>query len=71
VDCSRLGETELCIICVVVPQLDILKCNYNSLNDLCLVCRVDSIEKLRGKLPSLRAELKDDRKFSFFRSNCC
>lgn len=29
---------------------------------------MDSIEKLREKLPSLRAELKDDRKFSFFGS---
>lgn len=26
---------------------------------------MDSIEKLREKLPSLRVELKDDRKFSF------
>lgn len=25
------------------------------------ICRVDSIEKLREKLPSLRAEIKDDR----------
>ncbi|GJN22246.1 hypothetical protein PR202_gb09798 [Eleusine coracana subsp. coracana] len=30
-----------------------------------LHCRVDSIEKFHEKLPSLRAELKDDCKLSF------
>jgi hypothetical protein len=30
-----------------------------------VICRVDSIEKFRGKLPSLRAELKDDSEFPF------
>jgi DCN1-like protein 1/2 len=30
---------------------------------LVVICRVDSIEKFRAKLPSLRAEIKDDNKF--------
>jgi hypothetical protein len=33
------------------------------------ICRVDSVEKFREKLPSLRAELKDDRMFLFFCQN--
>jgi hypothetical protein len=32
------------------------------------IFRVDSIEKFRGKLPSLRAELKDDSEFPLFQA---
>ena len=34
---------------------------------LIVICRVDSIEKFRAKLPSLRAELKDDSEFPFLK----
>ena len=35
---------------------------------LLVICRVDSIEKFRAKLPSLRAELKDDSEFPFLKA---
>ena len=35
---------------------------------LIVICRVDSIEKFRAKLPSLRAELKDDSEFPFLKA---
>jgi hypothetical protein len=38
-------------------------------NKILTICRVDSVEKFREKLPSLRAELKDDRMFLFFCQN--
>jgi hypothetical protein len=36
---------------------------------LVVICRVDSIEKFRAKLPSLRAEIKDDSEFTFLKQN--
>jgi len=73
VGCSQLGEADLCNFhSHLYDYLRPRSVNrLNGLKDICPICRVDSVEKLREKLPLLRAELKDDRKFSFFSSCCC